>query len=262
MSTAPKPYYPVQTVQALAEGPNRLVPIVDETGTPLWQPGDGQPTYWDITSAGWSHGAASNRRDHADIRGRVYLTDARVVVVSDHFAHGSRYRAYGLGTQVVLSQVATKVSKVRAQRASVGSFLTGLMRLPWITNIVFATPNERKSLRGEVRLVGQHVTAFGDAESVMLIFKLRNAQDTVLFVEAVIDRVKRDRLDWKGTTDGTRRILGSTQPPSSIAAKEGALPSLSLAGGYRVNFATCAQGTNSSRSFPSVLPGPPADSGC
>jgi hypothetical protein len=253
LSAPPKPYFPVQTVEADSDGPNRLVPVIDETGVPVWQPGDGTPTYWEIISVGWSHGAASNRRDNTDIKGRVYLTDARVVVVSDHFAHGSRYRAYGLGSQVVLSQVATRVSKARAQRASAGTFLTGLMRLPWIMNVVFATSDERKALRGEIRLVSQHLTVFGDPESVMLIFKLRNSADTLAFVEALIERVKGDRLGWKGTTEDERKALGAVPSPGSVRAPEGSLPSVRLPGSCRANFTTSAHGSKSSRSFSSAV---------
>lgn len=245
----PQQFSPIRTVQGGATGSQLLHPVVNEQGTPVWQAGDTNVCSWEIDSVGWCHGDPSNRRDNPDIKGLVYLTDARVVVVSDHFASGTRYRAYGVGNQRFVAAAVTRMSQVKAQRAAAGTFLVAQMRLPWLKSVVFGSEREKKALRGEVRLCAQHLTAFGDPEPVLLIFGLKHASDTVPFVAEVVQRVRQDRYTWKNTTDAERAALDATPSVATLAASVGQLPAVQLAGAFRVMSRSALQGVHSARSF-------------
>lgn len=253
MSSAKAPAQPFQPLQTVAAGLNesqRLRPTVDEHGEPDWQAGDTNVRSWPISSLGWSRGVVAGRQDRAGIRGTVYLTDARVVVVADRFAEGSRYRAYGIGNQVLVAAAATKVSQIRARRATSGSFMVGQMRLPWLTAIVFGLKRGPKDFRGEVRLCGQQLSAFHDPESVLLILRLKQPEQTHTFVSEVIERVRSDRHAWEKTSDEQRAKLDAIPPPESVIAEPGQLPGVELAGAYRIAAASATYGVNSTRSYP------------
>lgn len=255
LAAAPRPFQPLQTVPAGLRESQRLRPTVDEHGEPVWQAGDTNVWSWPINSVGWSRGVVAGRQDSAGIRGLVYLSDARVIVVSDRFTAGSRFRAYGIGNQVLLAAAATKVSRLRARRAASGSFLTGQMRLPWLTAIVFGHERGPKAFRGEVRLCGQQPTGFGDPESVLLIVGLKQPEQTHTFVNEVIARVRGDRHAWQKTTDEQRAKLDAIPPLSSVSAEPGQLPRVPLAGAYRIAPASASYGVHSVRSYPQEQPG-------
>lgn len=260
MTAPPFQFFPVKAVQASSGGPQALYPVLDSRGIPIWQQGDRDPVSWEISSMGWCHGPPVNRRDDSGIQGHIYLTSARAVVVSHRFEKGSRY--YGIGSDmVVAAAVASKISQVRAKRAAEGTFRVGQMRLPWIMQIVFGTELEHKRDRGEIRLIGQHRTAFGDPESVMLLLRLRKSSETLSFVDALIDRVKRDRYDWKSTTDTERELLDGLPRSGSVSAKGGNLPSLMLAGSFQVSASSGAQGSHSNSCYRQPEPSTDSASG-
>lgn len=242
-------FVPVKTIAAGEASSQRIHPAVTDDGVPIWQEGDGDVASWDLESIGWCHGAAANRRDTAGIKGRVYLTRCRAVVTSVQFAKGSRYRAYGVGNQVLVAAAASKISQKRAQRQAAGSVLCGQVRLPWLSGVIFAPTGSPKGLRGEVRLRTQHVTEFGDAESVMLIFRLRRPHEIHSFVAAVLERARQDRYDWKDTTDAERTALDRVADPADAVGGNGHLPLLPLAGSFRVSGGSASRGVYSSRSF-------------
>jgi hypothetical protein len=217
---------------------------------PLWQPGDSDVFAWEINSIGWTHGSPTNRRDNAGIRGTLYLTGARVLVVSDNFVHGHRYRPYVIGTEAIVDAVATKISQVRATRAAQGTFLVGQMRMPWIKGVVFGGPNAPKNSRGAVRLIGEHVTSFGDAENVMLLMRLRQQNETLDFVRALTERIRQDRLDRPGISDETIQDLGNIPAPESIATGPNELPQIRYSGAFRIRPDTVSKGVRSALSYP------------
>jgi hypothetical protein len=243
-----KQFFPLKTIHSGAPSPQWIHPAVDLGGTPTWQPGDTNRRDWEITSAGWCHGAPSNRRDNPDIRGKVFLTGARVVVISDRFTHGARYRSYSLGLTAVLAGVATKVSDVRARHATEGTFLVGHIRHPWLTSVVFGPPGASKRLRGEVRLCAQHLSAFGEPEPVMLIFKFKSSDEVPGFVDDLVGRVREDRRNW--VSEDAQLALDRLPTAGCVTAPEGSLPINNLAGALRVARASVSRGSQSSRSFP------------
>ena len=184
----------------------------------------------------------------------MYLTGARVVAASDQFAHGSRYRAYGYGSQQVTAAIATKVSTMRAQRAAAGTSLVGQMRHPWLRQLAFGPATAAKGFRGELRLCGQHLSAFGDPEDVILFLTLRHAAEAETFAEALLTRVREDRLTWEGTTDEERAALSAARVPAGANPQPGTLPSVRLAGSYRISAAAGYAGVVSARSRPAADP--------
>lgn len=249
LAAAPQPFRPLQTVSAGLNESQRLRPTVDEGGVPVWQAGDTNVQSWPIKGLGWSRGLVAGRQDHAGIRGLAYVSDARVVVVCDRFATGSHYHAYGIGGQQLLAAAATKVSQIRARRKAAGTFLVGQMRLPWFTQIAFGLERGPKAFRGEVRLCGQQLTAFGDPELVLLILRLEHSHETTAFVSETLARVRNDRYAWQKTTDEQRARLDALPPIASITAKPGELPHVPLVGGYRITPQSAAQGVHSIQSF-------------
>lgn len=250
-SAAPSlPFVPVQIVSAGAGGKQYYHPTIEPDGEPRWQPGDTDPISWDVSAVGWCHGDLANRRDHKGIAGRVFITGARVVVVSDHFVRGTRYLS--IDGPSLVAGVASLVSQKRADRAAQGSFLVGQMRLPWIGRVVFGPSSAARVERGEVRLAGAHTTAFGDAENVVLLFKLSDHQLVTDFVEVLIERVRADRSSWPQTSDEKRAALNAIPQPASLVAANGKLASCSLPATWRVSDTSGAFGVHSSQSL-----GPP-----
>ena len=251
MSTPAFQHIPVKTVSTNVASDQRFFPAIGEDGTPVWQSGDKDVIAWEIESMGWSHGAPSNRRDTAGIRGSLFLTGARVFAVSDDFVHGNRYRSYGTGTGVILGAVASKVSQVRATRAAQGTYLVGQMRLPWIKSVAFANAGVSKRFRGELRLVGQHVTAFGDPENVMLLLRLRHPTEVFGFVTALNEKIKLDRLSWSGSSDQVRQALNQVPGPESVQSAPTDLSVINYAGAFRILPDTVSNGSQSALSFAS-----------
>ena len=241
----------MRTVKVNAGGDQRLFPEIGEDGSPLWQPGDTDVVAWEIESMGWTHGAPSNRRDNPGIHGSLYLTGARVFAVSDDFVHGNRYRPLGVGAGAILDVVATKVSQTRASRAARGTFLVGQMRMPWIKSVVFGGPVNSKRSRGEIRLVGEHVTSFGDSENVMFMVQLRHSDETFGFVAALSERIKQDRLERPGLTDESRELLNNVPSPESVMVGPDVLASINYAGAFRLRPDTVSRGVQSALSYPS-----------
>lgn len=246
----PKPFVPVRKVAAGSLGNQRLFPAIAEDGEMIWQPGDTDITAWPIKTIGWCHGGAGNRKEYGNLQGTVYLTATRAVVTSGHFVRGSRYRAYGFGSAVILAQIATKVAQARAQRASAGAYLTGQMRWPWLSRVIWGGPRAPKGSRGEIRLCGQTLTEFGDPETVMLLLQLQQPEHTVEVVRQVIAFVREDREAWQRTTDAERSKLAALPDPDDVDAPEGNLPSIHLAGGLRVSAASAGAGVYSTTSYP------------
>jgi len=240
----------VKTVKVNAGGDQRLFPEISDDGTPVWQPGDSDVVAWEIESMGWTHGAPSNRRDNPGIHGSLYLTGARVFAVSDDFVHGNRYRPLGIGAGAILDVVATKVSQARASRAAQGSFLVGQLRMPWIKSVVFGGPINSKRSRGEIRLVGEHVTSFGDSENVMFMVGLRHAAESFSFVTALTERIKQDRLERPGLTDESRELLNHLPSPESVQVGPNELAMINYAGAFRVRPDTVSRGVQSALSYP------------
>jgi len=179
----------------------------------------------------------------------VYLTDTRVVAVSGHFVNGKKAGATGFGNQFLLTAAAAKISNIKASREAADTFLVGQMRLPWITGVVFGSENASKNSRGELRLLGEHVTDFGDPEMMMMMIRLRHPAAVIEFVEELISRVKCDRLSWRDTKDDQRSRLTAIPSPRSIQANGTSLPMVSFPVAYRVGEDTASYGTNSMRSF-------------
>ena len=251
-STSPAAQFvPVRTSRSGAPGTQRLFPAISDNGEPRWLPGDTDVTVWNIVSIGWCHGSAANRRDSSDLRGRLYITDARAVAISDHFAKGSTYRAYGVGLSAIAAPLASKLSQARAQREAAGQYLNAQMCWPWMTGLIWARPSAKKGLRGELRFRSQTVDAFGEPESVMLIVKLAQPSAVEDVVRQVVRRVRRDREQWHRTSDQDRRALAAVADPAHVVAPEGQLPMISLPGGFRVSEASAAFGTRSALSYPS-----------
>ena len=69
-----------------------VLPVLSEDGQPVLQGGDTDPTWYPITSVGWSHANAARPNSYADIQGWAYLTGARAIVVAANFQ-----RAAGCG---------------------------------------------------------------------------------------------------------------------------------------------------------------------
>ena len=248
-STNPQQYIPLRTIQAGGEGNQDLYPVVDRQGLPSWQPGDLNPITWEIHSVGWCHGAASNRKDEVGIKGQVFITGARVVVVSSSFAKGTRYRAVG-GNAVIAAAALSKISDARAKRSDAGTVLAAQMRFPWIGNLAFGPPDCRtKGLRGEVRIGGMHVTAFGEQEGVILFLRLRQAGEVYSFVSALKERIVNDRLEWERITGDQRAALSKLPGPDRVEFEEGTLPLIRFAGSFLISPGSGSQGVISHRSF-------------
>lgn len=233
---------------AKSDTDQRLWPAVHVGGAPWLQPGDTDVQVWPANGLEYCHGGIANRRGHLSIDARVYLTDARLIVVSNRFAKGTRYSpGPGLNGPIIASAMQTVLSRKRAQRAAAGTFLVGQMRLPWISRIVYS---QRAGLKGEntVRLCGIHTTAFGDQESVMLIIHLGAGADPHTLAEAVMDRVIRDRTAWSTTDENERAALQGARFPEPHEVAPGRLPYVDLPGGYIVSRGSAGQGVHSSRS--------------
>lgn len=247
-----KPYFPVITVTVGQHGPQSLHPRIGQEGAPIWEPGDVNVRAWEIDSIGWSNGGAQNLRTETDLKGNVYVSGARVVVTSKHVVGGSHFTAYGIGAQQVLAAAGSKVSQILAQRHAVSQARVAQMRLPWISQIIYADPAGPRRSRGHIRLVGHHVTVFGDYESVLLAFHLRLPSETFSVIDALLACVVADRYHWETTTDAHRRALDDLPAPESVTATAGNLPSIELPGSYLIGAATGVQGTVSSRSIPAA----------
>jgi len=249
LSPAHYQHIPLKVIGVASGGDQRLYPSLKVDGTPDWQLGDGDVRQWEIESLGWTHGAPANRRDYPGIRGSVFLTDSRLVAISGNYVQGGKSSAYGFGNQLLLTTAASKISNMKASRDAAGTFLVGQMRLPWITGVVFGGEAVSKNSRGEVRLLGEHVTAFGDPETVMLLFRLRRPIEAPEFVEELSERVKRDRLSWRDTTDDQCVALNQLPSPRALRVSENTLPMISFPVAYRINANTASNGANSMKSF-------------
>jgi hypothetical protein len=244
-----RPFFPIQRVEPDGPGDQRLHPVVDQLGAPKWLAGDSRPEEFYISSVGFTHGAVRNRKIYPDIRGRVYVTGARLVAISDHFAHGTRYTGYS-PTNYVIGRIATKVSETRADNATAGTYLVAQMRHPWVSTVIYAPPTMHRSQRGEVRVCARHKTAFGDPETVILFLRL-DPPDVVLdFVAELVDRIRVDRHNWERTTDTERMALDQLPDPATVGAAPDQLPIIRLPGSFFVGSGSANQGVVSSLSFP------------
>jgi hypothetical protein len=248
---APTPFVPLRTITAGENSAQRLYPAIDANGVPFWQPGDIEIQAWEIHSIGWSHGGTGGRRDHTDLKGHVYVTGARIVVASTRFVSGSKYRGYSAG-EMLSGPGQPQVSQQRAQRQAAGQALAAQMRLPWITSIVFAPVRSGRTLGGEIRICGQHLTVFGDPELVMLTFRLAQPSETNRLVDVVTAQVRADRREWSRTTDELRVALDGIPAADTVTAAPDRLPTITLPGGYRVGPSTVINGVNSALSFPAT----------
>jgi len=240
------PFNPLRVTEPAIDQDQRVYPAVDGAGEPLWQQGDTHVAAWDAVGLGWCQGAIGNRREHTAIASRVYLTDARLVVVSGHYAQGTKYGAFFGGT-VISSAVRSRVAHARAEREAKGTFLVGQMRHPWISQVVYSRATRRKD-EHVVRVCGAHTTAFGDQEVVMLLIKFDSRTDPGTVASEIANRVMVDRLTWDTTTDDERRALQAARFADPAELPEGTLPSIRLAGSYIVSTTSGAQGVFSSRS--------------
>jgi hypothetical protein len=183
-----------------------------------------------------------NERRHLRIDARVYLTDARVMVVSGRFAKGTKHRG-----PLISSAVRNKVSQLSAEREAAGKFLVGQLRHPWVNRVVYA---RREGRRGAnvVRICGTHTSAFGDQEPVMLLIYLDANTDAHEVAAAISARVINDRRDWSTTTDEVRAALDAARFTDPQQVPAGNLPSIWLPGAYIVAPGSSGLGVHSSRS--------------
>lgn len=244
-----RPFFPIRQVAPDGAGDQRLHPVIDRYGEPLWLEGDADREEFYVSSMGFAHGAVGNRKIYSNIEGRVCITDSRVVVVSDRFAHGTRYEGYS-PTDYLIGKIATKVSQTRADNATAGSYLVAQMRYPWVSSVVFAPPGMPKSQLGEVRICGAHKTVFGDRETVILFLRLDPPGVVLDFVSELVDRIRVDRYDWQKTTDEERQALDQLPDPATVGATPGQLPIVKLAGSFIITSGSADQGVMSSLSFP------------
>jgi hypothetical protein len=247
LTAAPRPYFPVRTVDAGASGPQRLDALLDLSGEPVWQPGDTNVARWEIDSVGYAQGPSRN--DYQKIKGQLYLTDSRIVAVSADTNKGSRYQAYGVGSQVIAAAVATKVSQVRAARASAGKFLVGHMRLPWIADLYYSSQSAVRRSRGELRISSRHKTAFGDIEPTTLIFRLTNPRDAASLTDAILARIRADRYPWENLSQENRTSLQAVPSAVGMPVGESGFHHAFIPGGYLVGADTAARGFVSRLSF-------------
>ena len=209
--------------QVLTTGPphrgtQERIPALDDDGTPIWEPRDGNVVDWLARDLGSSHGAASNAVIHRDISARVYLTDARTVVVSDHFAKGARYRSRGIGLPIIPSPVLNKASQMRAQHAASGTFLYGQMRHRWVNGLAYSRALGRRDAN-TVRIGASERNAFGERQTVILILHLDRTHDPFEVANTIAQRVIASRLAASETTDEVRAALSTAafEDPASLA---------------------------------------------
>lgn len=238
------PYVPVRVTTGRGTGRSvpdqRLHPVVDSRGVPRWQPGDTNVAGWPISGIGWCHGPVAARTEYRNLAGQVYLTDARVVAVVD-----------AAGALPPSHIVIDGRQQTRPLDPGEVSFRVGQMRLPWLTGIVFAATGATGADSGQVRFAGVHTNADQAQESVMLLVWLAQASETASFAGDLVGRVYRDRYHWPKTTDEQRAQLDALPVPANVAAAPGALPMVSLPGGYLTRSQTAGNGVNSARSCPS-----------
>ncbi|MCU1600521.1 MAG: hypothetical protein JWO22_1230 [Frankiales bacterium] len=243
-----QPFIPVRLVEAGAPSRQIFTPALQANGEPVWQPGDAEVHTWDINNIGWAHGDVAARQDSPGVRGRVYLTSSRVVLVATGFARGSRYSGYD-PTDVIVGAIATKVSQRRAEKASANTYLVGQMRLPWLQAVAFAKPDAAKALRGEVRLMTQHRTAFGDLELATLLLRHSDPSHTENFVNWASHFVRGDRQGWASTSEGDSAALARVPVAADVRTDPGKLPVILYPGARIPSADTASQGLLSSRSF-------------
>ena len=243
------PFEPLRMARPRDTTDQRLFPVVRNDGEPVWERGDTNIRGWRATGLSTCQGGIGNQRSHTQIDAVVYLTDARIVVVSGDYAKGSKFGSASIfGGPIISSAIRTKLDQHRAEREAEGTFLVGQMRHPWTSRVVFS---RREGRRGEntVRICGTHTSAFGDRETVMLIAHFDPNTDSSSIAQQVADRVLADRRDWVTTTDDERTRLDASRFTDPHAVAPGTLPSIELSGGYMVSPGSSGHGMHSSRSY-------------
>ena len=236
------PYVPVRVTGGRADTrvpDQRLFPAVDSRGVPRWQSGDTNIVCWPISGIGWCHGPVTSRSEHRNVAGYVYLTDARVVAVTD-----------AAGALPPSGIVIDGREQTRRLDPGEVAFRVGQMRLPWLTGLVFAAADATEADGGQVRFGGVHTNASQEQESVMLLVWLAEAAETARLAGDLAGRVYRDRYDWPATTDEQRAQLDALPAPQSVVAAPGTLPRVRLPGVYLVRVKTAGNGVTSARSCP------------
>ena len=214
----PNPFSPLNLVTGGASGTGHMHVVVDFNGEPIWQKGDTNPYGFAITSVGHFFNTPSTTKSYGDLKGRAYITGSRLVVVGWDFAQGSKMSQIGIPTLSAgaYDVIANRISKSKARKQYTGQYLGGMMRFPWIQNILWSTPNVSRKYRRRVRVIGTHISKFGEKELVGLDFTLSNDADILPFVTTLIGRIKDDRYNFQGTSDEERALLDKLPLPQNI----------------------------------------------
>lgn len=238
-ATSSQAFIPVATVHAGGGGPQLYLPALTEAGEPVWQPGDLDPLPFQISSLGWSRGTIHNGDRQEGLQGLLYVTGARVVVVS-------RLRD---GGDLVSAATRNLVDHLTGRDAPKKSYLVGQLRLPWVKLLAYGLPSVNQTSQGEIRISATYRTAFGDKEAVFLLMRLRNRDEVNEFVSELVRRIYQDRYHFEGTTDEQRRQLEAIPAPDEIVVDHGKIPVIHFYGSWLVSKTSGRNGTVSKLSF-------------